>query len=202
MWSTMLRQGGIRLGQGLACLILWQTALRLWRKLRPGSRPAWLDWEPVSLLRRLMWPAETLVGRLGIQPGMHVVEVRAGTSQLTAALAQAVGPTGQVLAVDDRPGSVEHLQIKFLEMGLTQVIVEQAEASALPALAAGCDLIVLTLVFGGAAEKQAIINEAYKMLRPGGAVAITELLVDPDYSLASTVGTHLILLMFGIDRFS
>jgi precorrin-6B methylase 2 len=200
MWSTVLRRGGAWLWQGVLGFILWQTGLRLWRKARPGQRPTWLDWEPLSLLRGLIWPPETLVGRLGIQPGMRVVEIRAGTGRLTAALARAVGPAGQVLAVDERPRQIEHLLIEFLEMGLTQVVVEQAKPSALPPQAAGCDLVVLTTVFGGAADKQAIINEAYRMLRPGGAVAITEILVDADYSLASTVGTHLILSGFGIER--
>jgi precorrin-6B methylase 2 len=180
--------------------LLGQASLRLWRKLRPRSRPGWLDWEPTRQLRWLIWPSEVIVERIGLLPGMRVVDVGAGTSQLTMTLARAVGSTGQVLAIDERPRLVERLQIDALEQGLPQVVVQQAAPTALPDRAMESDLVVFTATFGGMPDKQAVANEAYRALRPGGAMAVTELLVDPDYSLASTVVTYLVLAGFGIER--
>ena len=51
-----------------------------------------------------------------------------------------------------------------------------------------------------APDKAAVVAEAYRVLRPGGAVAVSEFLTDPDYALASTVVTHLVLAGFGIER--
>src|SRR6187200_2612704 len=81
--------------------LLWQTVVRGWRKLRPRSRPAWLNWEPGSRLRSLLWPASVLMPRVPVQPGMRVLEVGAGTSYLTMALAEAVGPAGHITIVDE-----------------------------------------------------------------------------------------------------
>jgi ubiquinone/menaquinone biosynthesis C-methylase UbiE len=187
-------------GRALAWWLLWQLAVRAWRKLWPRPRPAWLGWGLTSRLRDLAWPADHLVERLAIRPGMRVIEAGAGVGALTPALARSIGPTGQLIAVDDRLDIVEALQIAALEQGNTRVVVQQAPPTTLPAEPATSDLVVLTSVFGGAPDKTALAAEAYRVLRPGGAVAITELLTDPDYCLASTVVTHLVLAGFGIER--
>ena len=185
---------------GLFWVLLWQLSVRTMRKLRPGPRPTWLEWDPVGRLRHLFWPPSRIVARLDVKPGMRVVEVGAGSGRLAVALAQAVGPGGQVLAVDERPGLLEDLRIAALEQDLAQVVVAEAPATALPAGAAGCDLIVLTATFGGLPEKQAATAEAYRRLRPGGAIAVTEFIVDPDASLTSTIVIHLVLSGFAIER--
>lgn len=191
-WRSGLRRG-------LLWLLLWQVTIRVWRKLRPGQRPIWLEAEPVRRLRWLVWPAEQLVERLDVQPGMRVVEVGAGTGCLTIALAQAVGPTGQVVATEHRNPVAHDLRIATLEQGLIQVTVHAALPTALPATATGSDLIVFTSTFGGLPDKQAVAQEVYQHLRPGGTLAVTELVVDPDYSLASTVVTNLVLAGFAIE---
>jgi ubiquinone/menaquinone biosynthesis C-methylase UbiE len=105
-----------------------------------------------------------------------------------------------LIAVDERLGVVEDLQVAALEGGQAQVSVQQATPAGLPAAAASSDLVVLTSVFGGAPDMVAVVAEAYRVVRPGGAVAISEFLTDPDYTLASTVVTHLVLAGFGIER--
>lgn len=188
------------LWRALLWLALWQVGLRSWRKVWPRPRPSWLEWEPSVLLRRLLRTPERLVARLPLGPALRVIEVGAGTSRLTAALAARVGPTGQVIAADERLSIVERLQIIALEQGWSQVAAQQAPPTALPAAAASCDLVVLAATFGGVADKQALVAEAYRVLRPGGALAITEIIVDPDHSLASTVITHLVLAGFAVER--
>jgi precorrin-6B methylase 2 len=188
-----------RLWRLLALLVLVQGGLRLWRKLAPGPRPAWFEAPPLMALSRLLWPPPVLLDRIGVQPGMQVVEVGAGTGALTVPLARAVGPAGHLLALDERPGLVEALRIATLEEGLTQVTVDSLAGLALPSAAGGCDLVVMTAVFGGLADKEGMIESVYRLLRPGGAVAVTELVTDLDYCLASTVVTHLVLGGFGIE---
>lgn len=186
--------------RGLAWLLLWQLGLRSWRKLRPGPRPIWLEWEPVGRLGRLLWSPASIVARLGVRPEMRVVEVGAGSGRLTPALARAVGPGGQVIAVDERSDLLEDLRLAALEADLAPIITAEAPAIALPPSAAGSDLIVMTATFGGLLEKQAAADEAYRALQPGGALAITELVLDPDFALASTIVTYLVLSGFAIEH--
>ena len=188
------------LGRGLLWLALWQTGLRLWRKFGGGPRPAWLEREPSRALRDRLWPPETIVSRLELQPGMRVVEIEAGAGGLTAALARAVGPTGAVVATDHRPALTEALRIDTLEQGLSQVTVQTLPVGALPPEASGCEAMVLTATFNSLADKQAFVVEVHRALRPGGILAVSELVVDVDYSLASTVVTHLVLAGFNIER--
>jgi ubiquinone/menaquinone biosynthesis C-methylase UbiE len=188
------------LRRGLLWYLLWQAGLRAWRKLRPGTRPAWLEWEPLVRLRGLAWPAERIVARLALDEGTRAVELGAGTSGLTLALARAVGPSGHVLAVDHRASMVEALQIAALEQGLSQVTALVAPAGSLPAEATDADLIALAASFGSLPDRQAAAEEIYRLLRPGGAIAVTEFVFDPDACMTSTVVTHLVLAGFGIER--
>jgi predicted methyltransferase len=192
-WTTWV-------GRALAWWLLWQLTVRAWRKLFPRPRPGWLDWGLLGRLRPLLWSDEQLVERLGVEPGMHVIQVGAGGGRLTEALAGRVGPQGQLIVVDERLGVVEQVQLAALEGQQRHISVQHATPAALPAGAGSADLVVLTSVFGGAPDKAAVAAEAYRVLRPGGAVAISEFLVDPDYALASTVVTHLVLAGFGIER--
>lgn len=190
----------IWLRRGVLWTLVWQIGIRGWRKLRPGGRPGWFEWPALSGLRHLIWRPEALVSRLGLLPGMKVVEVGAGTGGLTLVLARAIGADGYLLAIDERSSVIEHILIETLEHGLTHVLTHQATPANLPAETVDCDLIVFTAVFGGLSDKQAVAEAAYRALRPAGAIAISEFVVDPDYCLASTVVTHLVLAGFGIER--
>jgi ubiquinone/menaquinone biosynthesis C-methylase UbiE len=180
--------------------LLWQTALRAWRKLWPRPRPPWLGHGLLDRLRPVVWPASTLVARFKIEPGTRVIDVGAGRGRLTAELVAKVGAAGHVIAVDDRLDVVENLQVAALTSGQANLTVQHAPPTLLPVETGTMDLVVLTSVVGGEPDKAALMAEVYRVLRPGGRVAISEFVVDPDYCLASTVVTNLVLAGLGIVR--
>jgi SAM-dependent methyltransferase len=186
--------------RGLAWWLLWQVLVRGWRKIWPRPRPRWLDWGLLARVRPLLWPADRLVQRLTIEPGMQIVDVGSGVGGLTDHLVRAVGPLGHVIAIDERLAVVEDVQLMALATGTANLTVLHAPPTLMPTEPGTIDLVVLTSVFGGVPDKQALVAEAYRVVRPGGAVAISEFLVDADYALASTVVTHLVLAGFGIER--
>jgi hypothetical protein len=53
---------------------------------------------------------QKLVRALGLQPGMTVADLGAGTGYFSRYLSAAVGPAGTVLAVDTEPNLVRHLR--------------------------------------------------------------------------------------------
>jgi 2-polyprenyl-3-methyl-5-hydroxy-6-metoxy-1,4-benzoquinol methylase len=54
--------------------------------------------------------APLLVGRLGLAPGMKVLDAGCGPGRLTVPLARAVGPGGGVVALDGQPAMLGRLE--------------------------------------------------------------------------------------------
>jgi len=68
-----------------------------------------------------------IVDALGLQPGMTVADIGAGTGLFTFELAAKVGPNGRVLAVDTSPTFLAALRSKVSEKGVGNVIVHRAQ---------------------------------------------------------------------------
>ncbi|MFK7991302.1 MAG: class I SAM-dependent methyltransferase [Sandaracinaceae bacterium] len=78
---------------------------------------------------------EEVVARMGIEPGMTVVDLGAGTGYFLPHLARAVGPTGCVLALDVEPNMVTHMQARIREAGWENVraaVVDPSEPGLAP----------------------------------------------------------------------
>ncbi|HKO94106.1 MAG TPA: methyltransferase domain-containing protein [Polyangiaceae bacterium] len=80
-------------------------------------------------------PAE-VIEHLHIEPGSTVVDLGAGTGYFAGWLSRAVGPGGQVLALDVEPNMVKHLEQRAKEQGLGNVSARVVAADD-PGLAAG-----------------------------------------------------------------
>lgn len=87
--------------------------VRLARKLVHFLAPATIGCFLDSDLRRAMQPAGTLVRRSGLAAGMHVLEIECGSSAYTLDAARAVGPKGNVVAIDIQADMLRQLQRKL-----------------------------------------------------------------------------------------
>jgi ubiquinone/menaquinone biosynthesis C-methylase UbiE len=65
-------------------------------------------------------PAE-VIERLQVEPGSVVADLGSGTGYFESWLSRAVGPTGQVLALDVEPKMVEFVKERAAQQGLTNV---------------------------------------------------------------------------------
>jgi 2-polyprenyl-3-methyl-5-hydroxy-6-metoxy-1,4-benzoquinol methylase len=113
------------IGATLLIALIWRLASH--RHELPC--PAWL-----RLLVELDNPftetnrASVIVGYLGLQPGMKVLDAGCGPGRLTVPIAEKIGPQGEVTAVDIQPGMLHRAQekvraanlnnIRFLQTGL------------------------------------------------------------------------------------
>jgi 2-polyprenyl-3-methyl-5-hydroxy-6-metoxy-1,4-benzoquinol methylase len=64
---------------------------------------------------------ERLIERLGLTPGMRVLDAGCGPGRLTIPLAKAVGPGGEVVALDGQRGMLEKLAKRLEAEGVTNV---------------------------------------------------------------------------------
>lgn len=173
----------------LAAIIIYQILIRLIRKVFHFPAPAFIGRFLDSNIRRAMQPQAALIRRSGIQPGMRVLEIGCGSGAYTLEIARAVGATGKVVALDIQPGMLEQLKNKLTRSENTDIRnVEPLLASAcqLPFQNGSFDAAFMITVLQEIPDKWRALAEVRRTLRPGGIVAVTEWLFDPDYPLKQT----------------
>ncbi len=187
-FSTVLRWlgWGLLLALG-AYLFFFLGPARLIRKFRPFPIPASIARLLDNPLRRLIMPPEKNLERMGLGSGMHVLEVGPGPGFWTLAAASRVGPQGRVCAVEISPRLAALVARKARLQGLTWVHVVVADAQALPLAEGSFDHAFFVAVLGEVPDPVRALEEARRVLRPGGRVIITEYFPDPDYSFPSTM---------------
>jgi SAM-dependent methyltransferase len=172
----------------LAVFTIWQVVLRVVRKLRPFPIPSWFG--SLALegpLRKAFVSADVLVDRIGLRAGQTVLEIGAGTGYVTAEAARTVGQEGHVYALDVEPEMVERIRQKTLIENLDNVEVRLGEATKLEFDDDTFDVVYMVMTLGEIPDKRTTLWEAYRVLKPGGILSISEWLVDPDYMRQSTV---------------
>ena len=124
---------------------------------------------------------------IGIQPGMVVADVGAGTGYMTTRLAGLVGSTGKVYANDLQPGMLQIIQDKARTEHLSNVeIVQGTETDArLPDNA--LDLALLVDVYHELWHPQEMLRSIRRSLKPNGELVLVEYRKeDPSIPIADT----------------
>ena len=104
--------------------------------------------------------------------GEAVLGVACGAGAVTAAVAQAVGPTGRVLGVDLSQAMVDAAGRHLENQGLLHAVTERMDAEQLTLPDAGFDLVVCALGLMYLPDPDAALREIARVLRPGGRVAL------------------------------
>jgi ubiquinone/menaquinone biosynthesis C-methylase UbiE len=172
----------------LSILFVLQAAIRIVRKVRPFPIPPAvgiliLD----NPLRKRLLSSEEIVRRIGIEPGQKVLEVGAGTGYVALDAARAVGPQGQVTALDIEPRMIERMRQNLLVEGIGNVEGKLGDAAKLDVPDETFDCVYFVTSLGEMPDKQAALWEAYRVLRPAGTLSVSEVVTDPDYMLKGTV---------------
>lgn len=129
----------------------------------------------------------TLLERLGVAPGMRVLDAGCGPGRLTLPLAERVGPAGKVVALDIQPQMLEALAVRVRERGLTNVEIVQGGLGQGLLEQDTFDRALLVTVLGEVPDRELALREIYGALKPGGVLSVTEVLLDPDYQSRGTV---------------
>jgi len=124
---------------------------------------------------RLIWlPPAEVIGTLTIQPGDTIADIGAGTGYFSLPLAQATGKSGRVYAVDAQADMLTLLQIKLDSGTISNIEPVHAEAVATGLPHASCSLIFLANVWHEFADRDAVLCEAKRILKPGGKIAVLD----------------------------
>ncbi|HEY1375583.1 MAG TPA: methyltransferase domain-containing protein [Gemmataceae bacterium] len=115
-----------------------------------------------------------LIDILKLKPGEVVADVGAGSGYLTFRLADRVGPTGKVLAVDIQPEMLALIRQKMKDKGLTNVepVLGTEADPKLPA--AAVDTILMVDVYHEFSRPFEMTEAMVKALKPGGRLVFVE----------------------------
>jgi ubiquinone/menaquinone biosynthesis C-methylase UbiE len=130
---------------------------------------------------------ERLIERLDLTPGMRVLDAGCGPGRLTVPLARAVGPAGEVVALDGQPGMLAKLEERLKAGGITNVRPLRAGLGEGTLQEKGFDRIILAMVLGEVRDRASAVRELYAALRPGGILSVTEIFGDPDHRRPAAV---------------
>lgn len=143
-------------------------------RLFPSATPPWLAAVLGGPLRRRVTPPRTIISRMGISPGMTVVEVGAGFGHLSFDLAKLLQPGGRLICIDAKPEMIREIRTRAAASGVDNIEAHVALAGRLPAEISDVDLVLFVAVVGAVKDKPAAMSEALRVLRPGGALSIAE----------------------------
>ena len=128
------------------------------------ERPERIDEERPDVLHDL----------LALRPGMVVADIGAGTGYHAWRMAQRVGTSGRVYAVDIQPEMLALLDANMARRGLTNVIAVLGTVTDPKLPPAALDLVLLVDVYHEFDHPFEMLDALVASLKPGGRVAFVE----------------------------
>ena len=111
---------------------------------------------------------ELMLKRAQLAPGMKVLDLGSAHGEPGLAIAETVGPQGQVTLTDLAPALLEIAAERARAAGLTNVMTRVADAHDIPFPAETFDRVSGRFVAMYFADQQQAFREALRVLRPGG----------------------------------
>jgi SAM-dependent methyltransferase len=145
------------MGREIAGVMGWQGA-------------AWLEREEREQEER----GELLLRELGLQPGMQVADVGAGTGYYARRMAKLLGPTGTVFAVDVQPEMIAIGLDLAKKAGITNIKPVLSVVDDVKLASESIDVAIMVDVYHELEFPFEVMESLVRAMKPGGRIVFVE----------------------------
>ncbi|HEY2422414.1 MAG TPA: demethylmenaquinone methyltransferase [Neobacillus sp.] len=127
----------------------------------------------ISFQQHVIWRKDTMK-RMNVKPGSKALDVCCGTADWTIALAEAVGPSGEVTGLDFSQNMLNVGIEKVKGLGLNQVKLIHGNAMELPFPDNSFDYVTIGFGLRNVPDYLQVLKEMHRVVKPGGIVVCLE----------------------------
>src|SRR5262249_749836 len=128
-----------------------------------------------------------------LRSGEVVVDLGSGGGIDVLLAAKKVGPTGKAIGIDMTPEMVERAKANAQKLGQENAEFHLARIDQLPLASASSNCLSSNRVINLAPDKGAVFREMFRVLKPGGRVAVSDIALKKP--LPEEIGQNLLAYM-------